>query len=51
MIVLGIFSVIYLLDDTIKTSEDVEKLFGVMPLSVIPEGELSTKNKAAGGKA
>ena len=51
VIVLGIFTVIYLLDDTIKTSEDVERLFGVMPLSVIPEGEISTKSKTAGGKA
>ncbi len=39
--VLAVLTVIYLLDDTIKTSEDVEKEFGVMPLSVIPEGETS----------
>lgn len=38
VIVLGILTVIYMMDDTIKTSEDVEKEFGIMPLTVIPEG-------------
>ena len=38
--VLIILTVIYALDDTIKTSEDLEKTFGVMPLSVIPEGKI-----------
>ena len=37
-VVLGVLTVIYLMDDTIKTSEDVEKEFGIVPLSVIPEG-------------
>ena len=45
VIVLGIFTVIYLLDDTIKSSEDVEKMFGTMPLSVIPEGDIKGLNK------
>ena len=40
MLVLGVLTALYLMDDTIKTSEDVEKEFGVMPLSVIPEGEI-----------
>ena len=40
VLVLGVLTVLYLLDDTIKTSEDVEKEFGIMPLSVIPEGEI-----------
>lgn len=40
MAVLGVLTVIYLMDDTIKTSEDLEKAFGVMPLSVIPEGKI-----------
>ena len=38
--VLAVLTVLYLMDDTIKTSEDVEKEFGIMPLSVIPEGEI-----------
>lgn len=36
--VLVVLTVIYLRDDTVKSSEDAEKEFGVMPLSVIPEG-------------
>ena len=38
--VLAVLTVQYLLDDTIKTAEDVEREFGVMPLSVVPEGEI-----------
>lgn len=37
-LMLVMLTVIYRTDDTIKTSEDLEKAFGVMPLSVIPEG-------------
>lgn len=40
VLVLGVLTVIYLMDDTIKTSEDLEKVFGFMPLSVIPEGKI-----------
>ena len=28
------------MDDTVKTAEDVEKYFGFMPLTVIPEGKI-----------
>ncbi len=45
--VLAVYTVIYLLDDTIKTSEDVEKTFGVMPLAIIPEGEKSGESKSS----
>lgn len=44
-LVLVALTVIYLLDDTIKTSEDLEKTFGVMPLSVIPEGTIEGLKK------
>ena len=40
VLVAGVLTVIYLMDDTIKTSEDVEKMFGVMPLSVIPDVQI-----------
>ena len=30
------------MDDTFKSAEDVEKMLGVMPLTVIPEGNLET---------
>lgn len=33
----GFFVVQHLLDDTVKSSEDVERYFGVMPLAAIPE--------------
>jgi len=42
---MGIYLLLYLLDDTIKSEEDVEKYLGVNTLAVIPvrEGEKSTK--------
>lgn len=45
MAVLGVLTVIYIMDDTIKTSEDLEKAFGLMPLSVIPEGKIEGLKK------
>ena len=51
VIVLVIFTIIYLMDDTIKTSEDVEKFFGAMPLAVIPEGEISSRTREDAGEA
>ena len=42
--VLAVLTVIYLQDDTIKSSEDVEKEFGILPLSVIPEGVIEGLN-------
>ena len=38
MAVLGVLTILFLLDDTIKTAEDVERELGVIPLAVIPEG-------------
>ena len=40
LIMLAIFTIQFVLDDTFKTAEDIEKEFGVMPLSVIPEGKI-----------
>lgn len=37
-ILAGIFVVQLLMDDTFKSAEDVEKVLGVMPLTIIPEG-------------
>ena len=36
----GVCTVRFLMDDTLKSAEDVEKTFGVMPLTIIPEGNL-----------
>lgn len=63
-IALAALTITYCMDDTIKTSEDLEKAFGILPLSVIPEskieetkneheespGERSRNNKRAGKK-
>jgi capsular polysaccharide biosynthesis protein len=40
LLVVAILTVMYLMDDTVKTAEDVEKYFGFMPLTVIPEGKI-----------
>lgn len=37
---LGILTVLFLMDDTLKTAEDVERVLGVMPLTVVPEGNM-----------
>lgn len=37
---MGILAVMFIRDDTMKTAEDIEKVFGVMPLTVIPEGNI-----------
>lgn len=40
LIMLAIFTVQFLMDDTFKTAEDLEREFGAMPLTVIPEGKI-----------
>lgn len=40
LVMLAIFTVQFLMDDTFKTAEDIQKEFGVMPLTVIPEGKI-----------
>ena len=40
LIMLGIFTVQFLTDDTFRYAEDIEREFGVMPLTVIPEGKI-----------
>lgn len=40
LLMLGIFTIQFLMDDTFKTAEDIEREFGVMPLTVIPEGKI-----------
>lgn len=36
----GFFTVRYLLDDTIRTAEDMEKFFGIVPLTSIPDSDI-----------
>ena len=40
ILILGLLTARHLMDDTLKTAEDIEKEFGIMPLSVIPEGRI-----------
>ena len=49
---LGILTVLFLMDDTLKTAEDVERALGVMPLTVVPEGNIrkSGEKKASDKK-
>ena len=42
LILIAVYVVRMLMDDTIKSADEVEKAFGVMPLTVIPEGNLET---------
>ena len=44
---LAVLTILYMMDDTLKSAEDVEKMFGVMPLSVIPEGDIAGLVKTA----
>ena len=50
LLMLAIFTIQFLMDDTFKTAEEIEREFGVMPLTVIPEGKIeglaSTNEKA-----
>ncbi len=41
IIMLGIFLIRFIMDDTFKSADDIEKEFGVIPLTVIPEGKIS----------
>lgn len=40
VVILAALTVMYVTDDTLKSAEDVEKAFGIMPLTVIPEGDI-----------
>lgn len=40
LIMLGILTVQFLTDDTFKSAEDIEREFGIMPITVIPEGRI-----------
>ena len=44
-IVLIILTISFASDDTFQSGEDVEKLFGVMPLTVIPESDIGVLNE------
>lgn len=47
IVLAGIFVVQLMMDDTFKSAEDVEKVLGVMPLTIIPEGDMRSINDNA----
>ena len=40
LFILAMFTIQFLMDDTFRYAEDIEREFGVMPLTVIPEGKI-----------
>jgi capsular polysaccharide biosynthesis protein len=42
LLCLAALTIMYLADDTLKTADDVEKEFGIIPLTVIPEGDVAS---------
>lgn len=45
-VVLAILTILFVTDDTLKSSDDVEKTFGLMPLTVIPEGNVGVLSES-----
>lgn len=41
LILLAVFALQFMLDDTFKSADDIEKEFGVIPLTVIPEQKIA----------
>ena len=48
ILVLGFYTFLFITDDTLNSAEDVEKAFGVMPLTVIPEGKFDVGDTEEG---
>ena len=52
-IIVKVLTFLFITDDTIKTEEDIEKYLGIIPLTVIPDGNVkygSYSNYAKGKK-
>jgi hypothetical protein len=47
-IVLALLTALYLMDDTLKDAEDIEKEFGIVPLTVIPESDIIGRSSKSG---
>ena len=39
-LVMAVLVILFMMDDTLQSAEDVEKVFGIMPMTVIPEGDM-----------
>ena len=44
LIMLAFLTLMYLMDDTIKSADELEKRFGIIPLTVVPEGKIEGIN-------
>ena len=42
VIILTILTTMFVMDDTFNSAEDVEKMFGIMPLTTIPESDIGS---------
>lgn len=40
-LVLGILTFVFVTDDTVRSAHDIERVFGIMPLAVVPEGDIA----------
>lgn len=45
VLILVIYTVRFVSDDTFQSEDDVEKMFGIMPLTVIPEADIGILNE------
>lgn len=50
LLLLGSYVIAYMRDDTIKNSDDLERYFGIIPLTVVPEGKIDSINDDIEGK-
>ena len=46
LFILAILTTQFMLDDTFKTADDIEREFGVIPLTVIPEGKIEEQGSS-----
>ena len=46
LLAIGYLTFIYISDDSITSSEEMEKTFGIVPLTVIPEGDIKSISDA-----
>jgi len=44
-VIIVVLTVMFVTDNTLKTADDVEKAFGVMPLTIIPESDIGSLNE------
>ena len=43
----GLFTLLYIMDNTLHTEEDFERIFNMQPLAIVPEGDIASVSDAA----